>query len=138
MDPEFNLINIVLEQAMRTNDRMNSLMALRETIDLEEIAEALYGEDFMALEFIMSNPLLSAEQCRYLWLRQENEGASARNIILSHPNFPADLLYELALDRRTVSVARDIIMAHPNATEEIRTIIALTFSESDRYDNGSL
>lgn len=138
MNTDSSVSEIVSERTTETTQRVNALIAIRESTDTAEIARAVVSEDGMEREFVMSNPLLSENQCRYLWLRQEGEGSSARNIIVSHPNFPTDMLYELALDPRAGSILREIIADHPNSTEEIQVIVALRFGEPDRYSYGSI
>lgn len=106
------------------SQRMKSLLHLadlRNTTDLADIEEAVYSDNLTKVQYVAMNSLLTTEQCRYLFPRLNDKILS-----LSQPNFPSDLMHDIALDENDPFIL-ELILAHPNIAEE--TQVALTLMD---------
>lgn len=105
------------------------LRAFNNTNDIELIEVAVYGDDIVAIQHVVYNPLLTEAHCRHLYPQLEKMTPWPIITLLEHPSFPTDLLMELALSPR--NSARDYIQSfirehpNPNATDEILVAMAL-------------
>jgi hypothetical protein len=106
-------------------DYQTSFVYLLTTDDLVKIEEIVHHGTPEEHSYVSHNRRLTESQCRYLFSIRDS--AQDKNILaplLSHRNFPDDLLRELALSEDSPLVLSRIEM-NPNAGEETRTILAL-------------
>lgn len=91
------------------------------TTDLEEIKKAVYSRGYDTVS-IISNPLLSREQCRYL---MENTRAFMQIYhLIKNPAFPSDFLHEVALTTKDASVL-SVILTNPKTLPKTRVMLTL-------------
>jgi hypothetical protein len=103
------------------------LRALHSTDDMTRIETAVYGDNRLAIEHVVYNPLLLERHCRYIYQKMEPMSAWPTIILLAHPSFPHDLLMELALDpsNSTRTWIQSGLLNNPNATDEILAVMSL-------------
>jgi hypothetical protein len=107
-------------------DRRALLVEMKTTMDFNLIQEAIYGEDEVLAEYVISNPLLTQTQSRYLMQRFE-ERSFTKNSFLCNPNLHPTILEEWALGESD-SRLKCCILRHPNAQFLSRETIAKTLA----------
>lgn len=93
------------------------------TTYMEELAEAVYGDNIVAHIYAASNPLLTEDLVRHLFPLLK--GRIEIYKLMKNTNFPADLLHQLAIEEEDDLHCLNTILESPNVSEETRVIIAL-------------
>lgn len=89
----------------------------------EEIDAMIEENDFYKNQNLCLNKDLTQAHYRMLLPRLKSTDIY-RSFLIRRPDFPTDLLYELALEKPSWFL-RNLIMNHPNSNDEIRVILAL-------------
>jgi hypothetical protein len=99
---------------------------LKDTSNSKEIKKAVQGKELIAQKHVSHNPLLTATQCRSLAqvFLDLNDISYLSILIGATPNFPSDLLGDLALSHENALLLSKIA-DHPHSSEETRVIAAL-------------
>lgn len=110
------------------DDGFNVLMdaQLRKTKNRYRINRAVHNKRNQYKQYTISqNDNLNEEQCRYLYeMLSKKEEYGYRGNLVSRPNFPSDILLEIAL-KETYNWILETVSNHPNASPETRVIAAL-------------
>jgi hypothetical protein len=104
-----------------------SFAEITRTRDLELLNVAVYGDNLDDREAAGWNPLLNADQIRYLWYDNlPSDNSVTETLFDNNPNFPEDILLEIALSPLEF-FPRFIEMCvnHPNATGDVEILLAL-------------
>lgn len=89
---------------------------------IKEIEYAVYGDNDVAWQYVVRNPMLTEAHLRHLYPLMA--WGSGIYFLTQHPNLPSDILHEIALssdDPMRLAVVRE----HPNTLEETQVAIAL-------------
>jgi hypothetical protein len=88
----------------------------------EGIEYAVYGDNDVAWQYVVRNPLLTEAHLRHLYPLVDY--GSGIYFLTQHPNLPNDILRNIALSSNDM-VRLAVVRGHPKASEETRAIIAL-------------
>lgn len=95
---------------------------LRDTNNVTEIDNAVYGENGLAQAYVSRNLNLTEAHCRHLV--EKLTDPFQRALLYRLPIFPSDLLMDVALVEED-SFARAFILMNPNADDEVKVVVAL-------------
>lgn len=100
------------------------------TTSVEELNEAVYGDNRLARRHALSNPMLTHEQFHYLYPLYSD--SALIYFLLTNINCPADLLHKIALVDED-PVVREMVTQHRNATQE--TLVVVTLRSDKVYED---